>query len=175
MGVQMFNGSCNFPGIGDFYVDAINQPVPAEPAALSAPPSEPAIPPAPTPPADKYNQVQMVQYLNALSAYQDNVKAIQGNYRNEMNLYQAMSDVYAGEMSKYQEDIARYNISRVSAVKGGEGIIEIVTEKYGWAWVNKNDPKIFIPWLLKDWLSQIEIVIVYLGIILFLIKRKDVK
>lgn len=176
MGVQMFDeDSCNFAGIGDFYVAAIVEQAPAEPPPLPDPPAEPDIPPAPSPPEDKYDQVKMVQYLNALSAYQDNVKAIQDNYRNEMELYRVMGDVYKGEMSKYLEELARYNISRVSAVKGGEGVIEIVTEKYGWAWVNKDDPAIFGPWLFKAWFSQIEIVMVYFAIILFLIKRKDVK
>jgi hypothetical protein len=176
MGVQMFNeNTCNFPGIGDFYVDAIAEQSPAEPAPLADPPAEPDIPPAPSLPEDKYDQVKMVQYLNALSTYQNEVKAIQENYRNEMALYQVMGDVYQGEMSKYLEELARYNISRVSAVKGGEGTIEIVTEKYGWAWVNKNDPRIYGPWLFRTWFAQIEIVVVYFAIILVLIKRKDVK
>ena len=67
------------------------------------------------------------------------------------------------------------DISRVSAVKGAEGVIELITEKYGWAWVNKDDPKIFIPWLFRTWFAQIEIVVAYLAIILVLTKRKDVK
>jgi ABC-type multidrug transport system ATPase subunit/pSer/pThr/pTyr-binding forkhead associated (FHA) protein len=176
MGVQMFNEkSCSFPGIGDFYVDAIDQSPPVEPAALPPQPAEPTIPDAPSPPADQYDQVKMVQYLNSLSSYQDDVKAIQENYRNEMDLYQVMADVYKNEMAKYVEDLARYNILRVSAVKGGEGTIEMVNEKYDWAWVNKNDPAKYYPWLFKAWYSQLEIVAVYFFIILFLIKRKDVK
>jgi hypothetical protein len=41
--------------------------------------------------------------------------------------------------------------------------------------VNKSDPKIFVPWLLTTWISQIEIMVIYFAIILVLIKRKDVK
>ena len=176
MGVQMFSqDSCNFPGIGDYMVDAIAEQAPAEPTPLPDPPTEPAIPPAPSLPADKYNQVKMVEYLNALSDYQNNVKAIQENYRNEMELYQVEGDVYKAEMSKYLEELAGYNISRASAVKAAEGIIEIITKNFGWTWVNKDDPKIFVPWLLKTWFAPIEIVVVYLAIILVLIKRKDVK
>ncbi len=126
-------------------------------------------------PEDEYDQVKMVQYLNALSDYQNTVKAIQENFRNEMDLYQVRSDVYKGEMTNYLEELARYNISRVSAVKGGEGIIEGVTEKYGWAWVYKDDPEIYNPWLFKTWFSQGVIMVVYFVIILVLIKRKDVK
>lgn len=176
MGVQIFDPqSCNFPGVGDYYVAAIDEQPPAEPTPLPDPPPEPDLPPAPEPPEDKYDQVQMVQYLNALSAYQDTAKAIQENYRNEMDLYQVMADVYKSQMSAYLEDLAIYNILRVSAVRGGEGIIDSVTDKYGWAWVDKDTPEIYRPWLFKVWFSQVEIMIAYFGIILFLIKRKDVK
>jgi hypothetical protein len=92
-----------------------------------------------------------------------------------MELYQVMGDVYQAEMSTYLEDLARYNISRVSAVKGGEGVIEIVKKKYGWAWVDKNDLNTYGPWLFITWFSQVVIIVVYLAIILVLIKRKDVK
>jgi len=176
MGTALFNqNSCNFPGLGDHYVDAIAEQPPVEPAALGDPPPEPSIPDAPAVPEDKTDQVKMVEYLNSLSAYQDNVKAIQENYRNETDLYKVMSDIYTGQMKKYQEDRARYDISRVSAVKIGEGIIETVTKQYGWAWVNKKDAKAYAAWLFQNWSAQIIIVLIYLAIILFLIKRKDVK
>jgi ABC-type multidrug transport system ATPase subunit len=176
MGVQLFNqASCNFPGVGDYYVDALTAQPPTQPASLPDPPPEPQIPAAPTPPADKFNQLQMVEYLNALSSYQDNVKAIEDNYRNETDLYQVMADIFKSQTTSYQEDIARYNIERVSAVKIGEGIIETVTKQYGWAWVNKKDPKAYGAWLFQVWIAQVVIVVVYLAIILILIKRKDVK
>ena len=176
MGVQMFNPDvCSFPGVGSYYTEEIAKPEPTEPPPLPEQPAEPVIPPAPDLPEDSYDQVQMAQYLNALSSYQDNVKDIQDDYRNKMDLYQAMAEVYKGQMKKYLEDAARYNVARVSAVKGAEGVIESVTEKYGWAWVNKRDPDIFYPWLARAWVAQIEILLVYYVIILLLIKRKDVK
>jgi ABC-type multidrug transport system ATPase subunit len=176
MGVQVFDqNSCNFPGVGDHYTVEINHPEPPEPASMPDQPPEPVIPPAPNPPEDKYNQVQMVQYLNALIAYQDSVKNIQDNYRNQMELYQTMADVYKIQIAKYQEDLATYYVARISAVKAGEGIIQGITESYGWAYVNKKDPTIYFPWLFKTWLAQVEIVAVYFAVILILIKRKDVK
>jgi hypothetical protein len=176
MGAQVFNqSSCNFPGTGDYYVAALAEQPPSEPAPLSPPPPEPMIPPAPTPPQDINNQAQMVEFLNALSAYQENTKAIQENYHNEMYLYQAMADIYAGQMTKYQNDLARYDIQRVSAVKVAEGIIDSMNQLYDWAWVNKNDPKTYGQWLFQVWIAQVVIGTAYLGIILFLIKRKDVK
>jgi ABC-type multidrug transport system ATPase subunit len=176
MGVKMFDQtSCNFPGLGDYVVDSLTAQPPIQPADLPAPPPEPAIPPAPDPPTDKNNSVALVQYLNALSSYQENVKTIQDNFRNETNLYKAMSDIYQGQMTKFQEDVARYNIERVSAVKIGEGIIDTVTAQYGWAWVDKRNPKAYSVWLFEVWIAQVGIVAAYLFVILFLIKRKDVK
>ena len=176
MGVQMFNEDvCSFPGTGSYFVEEITMPEPTEPPPLPEQPPEPVIPPAPDPPADQYDQVQMVQYLNSLSAYQDNVKDIQDNYRNQMDLYQAMAEVYKGQMKKYLEEAARYNVARVSAVKGAEGVINSVSDQYGWAWVNKRDDSLYYPWLARAWVAQLEIILVYYVIILLLIKRKDVK
>jgi ABC-type multidrug transport system ATPase subunit len=176
MGVQVFDQkSCNFPGVGDLYVAEINQPAPVEPAPLPAQPPEPAIPSAPNPPADNYNQVQMAEYLNALVSYQDDVKNIQDNYRNQMDLYQVMADVYKSQITKYQEDLAKYDVARISAVNTAEGTIQGTSDSYSWAFVDKNDPKIYFPWLFNTWFAQVVIVAVYFVIILVLIKRKDVK
>jgi len=176
MGVQAFKQtSCDFPGVPDKYTAEIDQPAPTEPANLPAQPPEPVIPAAPNPPTDKYNQVQMVQYLNSLVSYQDDVKIIQDNYRNQMDLYKVMADVYKSQMTKYQEDLAKYEVARISAVGSVEGTIQGTSSGYGWAFVNKKDPNIYYPWLFQTWIAQVEIVAVYFVIILFLIKRKDVK
>ncbi|MCL4561955.1 MAG: FHA domain-containing protein [Chloroflexi bacterium] len=176
MGVAVFDpNSCRFPGLGKYYQEEIDQVAPIEPAELGAQPSEPVIPPAPEPPEDKYDQVKMAQYLNALSDYQAQVDVIQEDYKSAMQVYQAQAEVYKNQMIDYQEALALYNIGRNSAVKGAEGLIESIREQFGWAWVNKNDPNIFYPWLFKEWLSQGAIIGVYFLIILVLIKRKDVK
>ena len=86
-----------------------------------------------------------------------------------------MADVYKSQMVKYQEDLATYTVARVSAVKAAEGIIKGIKDKNGWAFVNKKDPSIYFPWLFNTWFAQVVIVAVYLVIILFLIKRKDIK
>jgi ABC-type multidrug transport system ATPase subunit/pSer/pThr/pTyr-binding forkhead associated (FHA) protein len=176
MGVKVFEqDTCSFPGVGKYYTAEIDETEPTEPAPLPPEPPEPVIPDAPEPPSDNYDQVKMAQYLNSLSSYQDQVKDIQDGYRNQMELYRSMSDIYEGQMKKYQTDMAVYNISRVSAVKGAEGIIGSVTKQYGWAWVDKDEPDLYFPWLLDTWFAQIKISIVYIVIVLFLIKRKDVK
>lgn len=176
MGVQVFNqNSCNFPGIGSYYVAEIDETPPVEPPPLPPQPAEPVIPASPPPPTDKYNQVQMVQYLNALVSYQDDVKVIQDNYRNQVDLYQVQADVYKSEMTKYQEDRAKYEVARISAVNTAEGVINGTSETYSWAFVNKKDPAVYLPWLFQTWFAQLVIVAVYIVIMLILIKRKDVQ
>ena len=176
MGVQIFDqNSCSFPGTGAHYVAEIAQQPPVEPPPLPPQPPETVIPASPKPPADQYNQVQTVQYLNSLVSYQDNVQNIQDNYRNQMDLYQVQADVYKSEMTKYQEDLAKYSVARISAVNSAEGNIQGTLDAYGWAFVNKKDPSIYIPWLIQTWVAQLVIVLVYLIIILILVKRKDVK
>jgi hypothetical protein len=175
MGIAVFDPkSCNFPGIGQYYEPEIAQEAPVEPAGLREKPAEPVIPPAPEAPANKYDQVAMAQYMNSLQSYQDEVQRIQDDYKNQMELYEAEAKVYQAEMVKYSEALSKYDIARNSAVKGAEGLIDSVTEEFGWAWVNKDDPKEFWPWLFKAWIAQGVIIFVYFLGILVLIKRKDV-
>jgi hypothetical protein len=176
MGVKVFDQStCSFPGVGKYYTPEIDEPEPVKPPDLPPEPAEPVIPDAPPPPDDNFDQVKMAQYLNALSSYQSEVKDIQDAYRNQIDLYRSQSDVYESQMTKYQEDIARYSIARVSAVKGAEGIMSAVNDQYGWAWVDKDKPSVYFPWLFQSWFAQLEIVAAYFVVILWLIKRKDVK
>ena len=116
----------------------------------------------------------MVADPNALKSYQDEVKIIQDKYRNDMKLYEAQAEVYQAQMVEFQTERLAYETARNSAVQSAEGLIESVKEKYGWAFINKNDPKIFYPWLIETWEAQLIIAGVYFLIILFAIKRKDV-
>jgi hypothetical protein len=176
MGTNIFSpGSCNFPGTGDFYTAEIDMSIPTEPDPLPAHPQEPDIPPAPEQPKDAYDQVANAQYLNALSSYQDQVRDIQDDYRNQMYLYETRVSVYQAAMMEYQKDLAQYSIARVAAVKGAESVMDTITSKYGWTWVNKDDPAVYYPWLAQVWLAHLGIVAAYYLIILFLIKRKDIK
>ena len=177
MGTQVFNqASCNFPGTGDYYVPEINQMTPIEPAALPDQPPEPVIPEAPALDSSKtYDQVAIAQYLNSLKAYQDNVNNIQDGYRDQMTLYQVQADIYKNKMIKYQEGLSKFKAARIAAVNTAEGNIQGILDKFGWAFVDKSDSKIYFPWLFRTWFAQIEIVAVYYVIILILIKRKDVK
>jgi ABC transport system ATP-binding/permease protein len=175
MGVAVFEeGSCSFPGAGQYYKAEIDMPEPVKPADLGEKPAEPVLPEAPEPPADKNNQVAMVQYLNALQDYQEEAERIQNDYRNQMVMYEAEAKIYEVEMAGYQEAITEYNVSREGAVKGAEGLIESASEQFGFGYVDKENPEVFWPWLMRAWRSQGVVILVYIVIILFLIKRKDI-
>jgi ABC-type multidrug transport system ATPase subunit/pSer/pThr/pTyr-binding forkhead associated (FHA) protein len=175
MGAAIFTpGSCNFPGIGQFYEPEVDQTPPAEPPPLGERPPEPEIPPAPEPPADQTDQVAMVQYLNALQAYQDDVALIQDQYRSEIELYEAQADVFKAQMEDYQETRLEYEAARSTAINSAESVIGSVRDEFGWAYVNKHDAQVFWRWLLGTWAGQLVLILVYIVLILLLIKRKDV-
>jgi len=174
MGTAVFKpGSCNFPGIGQYYVPEVDMQGPAKPAELAEKPAEPVIPEAPSPPTDQNDQVATVQYLNALKAYQDDVKVIQDNYRSQMELYESQAKLYQAEMEEYQKQLIDYETARNSAVQHAEGVIDGVKEEFGWGWVDKTDTAGYRAWLIEVWGAQGILVAVYIVIILILIKRKD--
>ena len=176
MGVAVFDPlSCNFPGIGQYYVPEISQPPPTEPAPLADKPPEPEVPPRPEAPADTTDQIQVAQFLNTLQTYMDDVEQIQTGYKNEMTKYEAVANVYQEEMIAYQKEKARYDIARNSAVQAAQGMIQSMNKEFGWAWVNKHDKDIYRTWLSRAWIAQGIIMLVYFILILLLIKRKDVK
>jgi ABC-type multidrug transport system fused ATPase/permease subunit len=174
MGLAIFEpNSCNFPGIGQFYSSEISQLAPLEPDALGSEPSEPIIPPAPEPPADQNDKVAMVQYMNSLQSYQDEVKILQDQFRNEMNLYRSQADLYTASMKDYQTSKVSYDAARNAAVNSAEAVIEANIEKMGWTFVNMNDSNILKSWVIKTWTAQLFIVCAYFLLILMFIKRKD--
>ncbi len=176
MGTAIFKpGSCNFPGVGQFYTPEVDQPEIERPEELGPKPPEPVIPPAPTPPADQNDQVEMVKYLNALQAYQDQVAVIQEDYKNQMALYESQAEIYQAQMEDYQKAVLEYETARNSAVQKAEGVIEAVNTSFGWAFVNKDDPAVYRAWLIQSLGAQGIIVAVFLAVILVLIKRKDAK
>lgn len=174
MGTAIFTaGSCNFPGVGQYYTPEVNMAEVVKPADLGDKPPEPVIPKAPTPPADQNDQVAMVQYLNALKSYQDEVTVIQNDYKNQMTLYESQAKVYQAEMEDYQKAVLKFETARNSAVERAEGIIGSVKESFGWGWVDKSDAGVYRAWLIKVWGAQGILIGIYIVIILIMIKRKD--
>jgi ABC-type multidrug transport system ATPase subunit/uncharacterized membrane protein len=174
MGLSVFDPeSCNFPGIGEFYVAEIDLPPPVEPAELGPEPAEPVIPDAPEPPEDQNDQVAMVQYMNALGSYQDEVQLLQDQFRSEMDLYRSQADVYTAQVQDYQVEKVAYEAARTKAVGSAEALIQANVETMGWAFVNVRDTNNLLTWISKTWLAQLIIIGVYFVLILFFMKRKD--
>jgi len=174
MGLAVFDpDSCNFPGIGEFYVAEIDRTAPTKPAELGPEPSEPVIPPAPEPPADQNDQVAMVQYMNALNSYQEEVELIQDQFRSQMDLYRSQADVYTAQVKDYQAAKVTYDAARNTAVGSAEALIQGNVDTMGWAFVNVRDLSNLITWISKTWLAQLIIIGIYFIIILALFKRKD--
>jgi len=176
LGLNIFKpGSCDFPGVGSYYVSTVDEAAPVEPAELGSEPPRPEFPARPEKPEDPTDQVAMVGFLNALDSYMKDVDRIQAEYESQIDLYKAQADQYQAEMAKYQKDLVSYDIKRSGAVERAEGLIEGVSEQFGWIWVNKEDKTTYFAWLFKTWRAQLTIITVYIVAILFLIKRKDVR
>lgn len=165
--------SCNFPGLGEFYDPAIDQPEPVEPAPIGDPPAEPEIPPAPEQPSDPSDQVAMALYLQSLQEYQKKTQEIQEAYRAEINAYQARADQYAEAMKAYQEEKATWEINRNAAVGKAEGMIDNFYKNFGWAFVDKSDTEQYWSRILTTWAMQASIILINFVLILVFIYRKD--
>ena len=176
MGENIFvPGSCDFPGIGQFYDPAVDSDPPQEPPPLREPPPEPEIPEAPAPPEDQSDQIAVAAYLTALQDYQAEVQRIQDEYRAEMDVYQAEAEVYKAQMTEYQTELAEWEIARHSAISGAEGVLEAMLEQFGWTYVNKEDQAVFFSRIFTTWLAQLVLSAVMIALIMLLIKRKDAR
>jgi hypothetical protein len=165
--------SCNFPGLGEFYDPAIDQPAPVEPASIGDPPAEPELPAAPQQPADPSDQVAMAIYLQALQDYQEQVEDIQDAYRAEVEAYQDKADQFADDMKVHLEDKATWEINRNAAVGKAEGVIDTFYENFGWAFMDKDDTDEYWTRILTTWAMQGLIIAINFALILVFIYRKD--
>ncbi|HEY44731.1 MAG TPA: ABC transporter permease, partial [Anaerolineae bacterium] len=164
---------CSFPGVGEFYDPAIEEPAPEEPSALRDKPPDPEIPPAPEKPEDESDSVAMAEYFEAMEVYQDDVTAIQDGYKAEMEAYEAEAELYRAEMEAYLEENLEWEITREAAVNPAEGLIGSINEDYGWTFVDKNDTQAFWSKILTTWSAQVVIIVILLMAVLFMMKRKD--
>ncbi len=168
---------CYFPGLGQFAAVAVDQgETPVEPEPLRAPPPEPEIPPPPVEPADQSDTVAVAEYLAALQAYQTTVEGIQAQYKEQVAAYQAEADIYTAEFTQYLTDLEAYGKRQAinqGVISSAEGTLLTLTENFGWAWVDKDDPGEYYGTLTTTWFAQIVIMSVLLGGILVFQKRKD--
>ncbi|MDX1436278.1 MAG: ABC transporter permease, partial [Anaerolineales bacterium] len=174
MGPNMLDeDSCQFPGLGAFYNEAIDQTAPDEPPPFRDPPPEPEVPPPPPEPEDQSDAVAVADYLKSLEEYQTTVEGIQADYKAALETYQAEAEIYQAEYIAYQEELIGWQIDRSKAVEPAEATIELFDEKFGWTYVDKNDTQTYYAKVVRTWIGQLAIITVLFIGILLVQKRKD--
>ncbi len=165
--------SCNFPGLGQFYVDAIDQPAPVAPKAVGPAPAEPVFPAPPPEPTNPNDPLSGAQYIQALKAYNVEVERIRSIYKQAIDAYQQEVDRYRERAIAYEKEKATWDIARNAAVAKAEGLINPFYRDQSWAFADKSDVKAYFGKLLTDWLAQCIILLVAFLAIILLFKRKD--
>ena len=66
------------------------------------------------------------------------------------------------------------DVTEIAEAPTVQGLIDGVAVQSEWAWVNKHDPRIYYPWLIKTWIAQVILVVAYFSVCLVLVKSKDV-
>jgi hypothetical protein len=175
LGLKMLKEeNCNFPGLGEFYNPAIDQPPPVEPPALGEPPPEPVLPERPVEPADQSDNVAMADFFVKLKEWETQATAIQADYKRQIEDYQAKSELYKSEIITYQEELIKWQIAQAAAVTPAEGVVDTFYTGVGWSFVDKENPQAYWTKIISTWLVQLGIISILFVAILFLQKRKDV-
>ena len=162
--------SCNHPGLGQFYIPAIDGPPAVEPEPLRARPPDPLFPPEPVQPADQSDAVAMAEFASAVEAWREEAKVIEESFRNDMAAYEVEVQVYQAEKIAYETARVELQV----AVAPAEGIVNTFYKGVGWAFVDKEDSGAYLAKITNAWLVQFSICLVLFGAILYLQKRKDV-
>ena len=154
MGVNMLKGeSCNHPGLGKFWVPAIDEPLPVEPPPL---PPEPA---RPVEPENQSDQIAMAEFFAKLQAYEV-----------EVNAYKLQIEQYQKERVDYETKRATLQV----AVAPAEGVVRNFYSNFPFMYVDKNDTVAYYSKVGFTWIVQGFICLVLFVAILYLQKRKDV-
>jgi len=162
--------SCNHPGLGEFYIPAIDGPPPVEPEPLPERPPDPVFPPEPIQPADQSDTVAMAEFATAAQQWREEAKVIEEKFRNDLAEYEAEVQVYQAEKVAYETARVELQV----AVAPAEGIVQTFYDGVGWSYVDKEDSAAYFGKITKTWMVQIFICLILFGAILVLQKRKDV-
>ncbi len=174
MGRSVFDPDrCHFPGVGQFYDPALDQPEPEEPLPLGDPPPTPAFPPPPTEPREGADVLDLTEYLEALRIYQEETDRIRADYELRIEAHQSQAEVFQAEFKASQEELIDWQMQRNAAVGAAEGLIDGLTQEFGWTFVNKNDAGQYWSRIFTAWFAQVVISSALFLLILFFIKRKD--
>ena len=154
MGINMLKEeSCNHPGLGKFWIPAVDEPLPVEPAPL---PPEPA---RPVEPENQSDNVAMAEFFAKLQTYEVEVQA------------------YKLQIEQYQKDRVAYETDRAElqiAVAPAEGVVRNFYQAFPFMYVDKDDPVAYYGKVGFTWFVQGLICLILFAAILYLQKRKDV-
>jgi ABC transport system ATP-binding/permease protein len=166
--------SCNFPGLGQYYDEAVDTPDPVEPPPLRDEPEPPAMPSPPQQPANMNDPAAVQAYLAALNEHSTAVSALQREYQVDAAIYSVERELHQVRTLVYQTDLAELELTRASAIGAAESRIRFFHEDFGWTFVDKSDEGTYFQTLFTTWGAQtIIILVLFLGTVA-LQRRRDV-
>lgn len=166
--------SCNFPGLGSYYDEAIDTTDPLKPVEPGPKPTEPTLPEKPADPENPNDIRQLQTYLNELTVYNDEVAVLQDDYKEEIEDWQDEQDAYKDEIENYQTDLTELKVKRAVAVGAAESTIENYKDDFGWTFVDKEDESNYFKTVIGTWSAQVIIILVLLAGTIFMVKKRDV-
>ncbi len=167
--------SCSFPGLGQYYVAAIDDADPPEPQEPGPQPEPPEFPEEPDRP-DDFNDPEAVQtYLDDLETYNQEVERRFEDFERELEQFEEAQDRYRDELEEYQEELEELESDRLSAIGSAESTIEIYYDDYSWTFVDQSDRRAYLGMLLKTWGAQVGLITIGFLAVFLLQRRRDVR
>jgi ABC-type multidrug transport system ATPase subunit len=165
---------CGFPGLGEYYDKAIDQPDPVKPTEPGPQPAEPVFPDKPAEPENPNDLFALQIYLSDLAAYNEEVSTIQDEYKEAIDAWQEEQENYKDELVAYQEEFTEIKVKRAIAVGAAEAGINRYKKDFGWTFLNKNDREKYLGTIFGTWAAQVLIITVIFMGTLYMQKRRDV-
>jgi pSer/pThr/pTyr-binding forkhead associated (FHA) protein/ABC-type multidrug transport system ATPase subunit len=176
MGVNAVRqGSCNFPGLGQYYDPAIDAAAPVKPTDPGAQPQSPVFPDAPAKPANQNDPQAMQAYLKALDDYNAQATKLRNKFNDDLKAYGAKTDTYKTAIEDYQKKLADYESARATAIGSAESVIRRFYDDYGWTFVNQKDQSVYLGTLLRTWAAQLTIISVFFAATVIAQKSRDIR
>lgn len=165
---------CGFPGLGEYYDKAIDEPDPVKPTEPGPQPAEPVFPDKPAEPENPNDLFALQIYLSDLAAYNEEVSTIQDEYKEAIDAWQEEQENYKDELVAYQEEFTEIKVKRAIAVGAAEAGINRYKKDFGWTFLNKNDREKYLGTIFGTWAAQVLIITVIFMGTLYMQKRRDV-
>ena len=166
--------SCNFPGLGKFYDQAIDQSDPIKPVEPGLKPQEPVLPQKPADPKNPNSISELQMYLGELNKYNEDASKLQDDYKERMNVWQDEQENYKNLIETYQKDLTELEVKRALAIGSAEATIQRYKDDYGWTFLDKENRGKYLGTIIKTWIAQLIIIaIVFTGTVIMQ-KRRDV-